>query len=62
MHVILRGARLLGTIATREVVTHLRDGCLFPVGDIDKMCETVEEALTEPGLRTAMAARALREV
>lgn len=50
------------TIATREVVTHLRDGFLFPVGDIDKMCETVEEALTEPGLRTAMAARALRKV
>jgi glycosyltransferase involved in cell wall biosynthesis len=50
------------TIATREVVTHLRDGFLFPVGNIDKMCETVEEALSAPDLRAAMAARALRKV
>jgi glycosyltransferase involved in cell wall biosynthesis len=50
------------TAATREVVTHLRDGFLFPAGDIDKMCENVEGALTAPGLRIAVAERALRKV
>jgi glycosyltransferase involved in cell wall biosynthesis len=50
------------TTATREVVTHLRDGFLFPVGDIDQLSETVELALGAPDLRAAIAARALRKV
>jgi glycosyltransferase involved in cell wall biosynthesis len=48
------------TTATREVVTHLRDGFLFPVGDLDRLCDTVEAALSAPDLRAAVAARALR--
>src|SRR5215207_9243556 len=50
------------TEATREVVTHMRDGLLFPVGDVDKLSETVDLALSAPGLRRALAARALRKV
>jgi glycosyltransferase involved in cell wall biosynthesis len=50
------------TTATREVVTHLRDGFLFPVGDIDQLSETVELALGARDLRAAIAARALRKV
>jgi glycosyltransferase involved in cell wall biosynthesis len=48
--------------ATREVVTHLRDGFLFPVGDIDKLTETVELALGTPDLSATLAARALRKI
>jgi glycosyltransferase involved in cell wall biosynthesis len=49
------------TTATREVVTHLRDGFLFPVGDVDRLSDTVELALGAPDLRAAIAARALRK-
>jgi len=48
--------------ATREVVTHLRDGFVFPVGDVDRLTDTVEHALRAPDLRLALAARALRKV
>jgi glycosyltransferase involved in cell wall biosynthesis len=48
--------------ATREVVTHLRDGFLFPVGDVDRLTEMVELALGSPDLRAALAARALRKI
>lgn len=50
------------TTATREVVTHLRDGFLFPVGDVDQLSQTVELALGAPDLCAAIAARALRKV
>lgn len=50
------------TTATREVVTHLRDGFLFPAGNVEKLCEAVDLALSSPDLRTAIAARALRKV
>jgi glycosyltransferase involved in cell wall biosynthesis len=50
------------TTATREVVGHLRDGFLFPVGDIDTLSETVELALSAPDLCATLAARALRKV
>jgi glycosyltransferase involved in cell wall biosynthesis len=48
--------------ATREVVAHLRDGLLFPVGDVEQLTGTVDLALGEPELRAALAARALRKV
>jgi len=47
------------TEATREIVAHMRDGLLFPVGDVDKLTETVELALRATDLRDALAARAL---
>jgi glycosyltransferase involved in cell wall biosynthesis len=50
------------TAATHEVVTHLRDGFLFPIGDVDKLTETVELALRAPDLCLALAARAFRKV
>ena len=40
---------------------HMRDGFLFPVGDVDKLTETVELALSASDLRAAFAARALRK-
>jgi glycosyltransferase involved in cell wall biosynthesis len=49
------------TPATREVITHLRDGFLFPVGDLDRMTETIEMALQEPELRASITARAFRK-
>ena len=49
------------TPATREIVTHMRDGLLFPVGDVDKLTETVELALGASDLRAALAARAFRK-
>jgi glycosyltransferase involved in cell wall biosynthesis len=50
------------TTATREIVTHLRDGFLFPVGNVEKLTETVDLALRAPDLRFALAARAYRNV
>ncbi|HTB60352.1 MAG TPA: glycosyltransferase [Polyangia bacterium] len=50
------------TPATREVVTHLRDGILFPVGDVDKLTDAVDLSVSLPELRTMLAARALRKV
>jgi glycosyltransferase involved in cell wall biosynthesis len=50
------------TAATREVVTHMRDGLLFPVGDVDRLSEAVDLLLGAPDLRAALAARALRKV
>jgi glycosyltransferase involved in cell wall biosynthesis len=50
------------TAATREIVTHLRDGFLFPVGDVDKLTATVELALRATDLRLTLAARAFRKV
>jgi glycosyltransferase involved in cell wall biosynthesis len=49
------------TPATREIVTHMRDGFLFPVGDVDKLTETVELALNASDLRATLAARAFRK-
>ena len=49
------------TPATSEVISHLRDGFLFPVGDLDGMTETVEMALREPELRASITARAFRK-
>ncbi|HVR63167.1 MAG TPA: glycosyltransferase [Polyangia bacterium] len=49
------------TPATREVITHLRDGFLFPVGDLDRMTDTIEMALREPELRASVTARAFRK-
>jgi glycosyltransferase involved in cell wall biosynthesis len=48
--------------ATREVVTDLRDGFLFPVGDVDRLTDMVELALGAPELRATLAARALRKI
>jgi len=49
------------TPATREIVTHMRDGFLFPVGDVDKLTEMVELALSAPDLRATLVARAFRK-
>jgi glycosyltransferase involved in cell wall biosynthesis len=49
------------TMATREVITHLRDGFLFPVADVDRLTDTVETALQAPYLRETLAARAFRK-
>jgi glycosyltransferase involved in cell wall biosynthesis len=49
------------TPATREVITHLRDGFLFPVGDVDQLTDTVETALQAPHLRATVTARAFRK-
>ncbi len=49
------------TPATREVITHLRDGFLFPVGDVDRLTDTVETALQAPHLRATLTARAFRK-
>jgi glycosyltransferase involved in cell wall biosynthesis len=46
----------------RELIVHLSDGLLFPVGDIGKLTLAVELALTAPGLRAKIAERALRKV
>ena len=51
-----------GSRATREVVTDLRDGFLFPVGDVDRLTDAVELALGAPELRATLAARALRKI
>jgi glycosyltransferase involved in cell wall biosynthesis len=48
--------------ATREVVTDLRDGFLFPVGDVARLTDVVELALGAPELRATLAARALRNI
>ena len=40
----------------------MRDGLLFPVGDVDRQTATVELALRDPDLRATLAARALRKV
>jgi glycosyltransferase involved in cell wall biosynthesis len=50
------------TAATREVVTHMRDGLLFPVGDVERLSDAVDLLLGAPDLRAALAARALRKV
>lgn len=48
--------------ATREVVSHLEDGFLFPVGDVDALTDAVELALGAPELGRALAARALAKI
>ena len=49
------------TTATREVVTHMRDGLLFPVGDVDKLTDMVELALSSVDLRLALVMRAFQK-
>jgi glycosyltransferase involved in cell wall biosynthesis len=48
--------------ATREVVSPMRDGLLFPVGDVDRLVEAVERLIVAPDLRATLATRALRKV
>jgi glycosyltransferase involved in cell wall biosynthesis len=50
------------TAATREVVTTMRDGLLFPPGDVAALVAMVELALRNPRLSAALASRALRKV
>jgi glycosyltransferase involved in cell wall biosynthesis len=50
------------TVATREVVTSMRDGLLFPAGNVGALVEMVQLALRTPALGAALAARALRKV
>jgi glycosyltransferase involved in cell wall biosynthesis len=50
------------TTATRELLTHLRDGLLYPVGDVEALTETVELALAAPELCMTLAARAFKKV
>jgi glycosyltransferase involved in cell wall biosynthesis len=49
------------TAATREVVTSMRDGLLFPAGNVAALVELVELVLRTPALAAALAARALRK-
>ncbi len=48
--------------ATREVVSHLEDGLLYPVGHVDALTEAVELALGAPELRRVLAARAFGKI
>jgi glycosyltransferase involved in cell wall biosynthesis len=50
------------TVATREVVTPMRDGLLYPVGHVQRLIEAVELLLETPGLRAVLAAGALKKV
>lgn len=50
------------TTASREVLTHLREGFLYRVGDVDALTETVDLALAAPDLCMTLAARAFKKV
>ena len=50
------------TASTREVVTPLRDGLLFPIGQVDRLVDLVQQLLDTPAMGAALAARALRKV
>jgi glycosyltransferase involved in cell wall biosynthesis len=48
--------------ATQEVLSPMRDGLLFPTGDVDRLTAAVESLVIEPRLRARLAAQALDRV
>jgi glycosyltransferase involved in cell wall biosynthesis len=48
--------------ATREIVTDLVDGILYPVGAVDALCGVLGELVDDPDRRRMLAARGLQRV
>jgi glycosyltransferase involved in cell wall biosynthesis len=42
----------------REIITHMKDGLLVPVGSVQSMADSIEKLIDNPKLRTQLADRA----
>jgi glycosyltransferase involved in cell wall biosynthesis len=50
------------TPSTREVIVSMSDGLLYPMGEVDRLIEGVEQLLAAPALRAALADGGWRKV